>query len=67
MATNVVPYLCFDGSCEEALAFNTQDLKGQIKTMQRVPDGPKEYQRPGPGTLKDKFGIHWMFNCDKKA
>ena len=67
MVTNVVPYLCFEGNCEEALAFDTQALKGQIKTMQRVTDAPKEYRRPGSGTLKDKFGIHSMFNCDNKA
>jgi PhnB protein len=137
MVTNVIPYLYFEGNCEEALKFYSSSLKAEIKRMQRVSDGPKEYHRPGVennimhaelvigkaailasdsmghkvpagdnvsltlnyddvsemeaawknlsegakitmdlqdtfwgakfGTLKDKFGIHWMFNCDKKA
>jgi len=136
MVISYSPYLFFNGQCEEALKFYATALKGEIKSIMKVSDGPKEYQKPELmnfvmhsefvvgkvnilasdsmnhpvdsgsnnsiclnfddaveiagafkalseggtvtmelqdtfwgakfGTLKDKFGIHWMFNCEKK-
>ena len=135
MITEITPYLNFD-NCEEALNYYVKVLGGEIKSMMRVSDGPKEYQNPDNtnkimhavlavggstilasdamgqdipagknvslslnfddsehcrkawdtmkdgsivtmelqetfwapqfGMLQDKYGINWMFNCDKK-
>ena len=134
---NLVPYLIFDGKCEEAMQFYEKALGGKIEAMQKWGGSPAEQMAvnkdwilhaslvakgmkilasdrgkdaPAPSTegmiwltidfdneqeeekvfkamgeggkvtmplgdtfwgarfgmLKDKFGIGWMFNCEKK-
>src|SRR4051812_15273612 len=46
MITGLTPYLSFNDKCEEALNFYATALGGQIKSMMRGGDGPKEYQSP---------------------
>jgi len=46
MITAVTPYLSFNDKCEEALNFYAKALGGEIKSMMKVGDGPKEYHSP---------------------
>src|SRR4051812_39649466 len=46
MIVSYSPYLFFNGQCEEALKFYAQSLKGEIKSLMKVSEGPKEYQTP---------------------
>jgi uncharacterized glyoxalase superfamily protein PhnB len=46
------PYLNFDGRAREAMTFYHQCLGGNQFWGARF------------GMLVDKFGIHWMFNCE---
>lgn len=44
MATDLVPYLSFDGKCEEAFQFYAKALRGKILMMMRYGDAPPEMQ-----------------------
>jgi len=52
----LVPYLHFNGNCEEALNFYKKNLKGKILHIQRFGDSPMEV----PAALKKKV-IHCSF------
>ena len=46
MITSITPYLTFNDNCEEALRFYSDALHGEIKSMMKVGEGPKEYHNP---------------------
>jgi PhnB protein len=46
MITSITPYLTFNSTCAEALNFYVKALGAEIKNIQKVSDGPKEYHSP---------------------
>src|SRR5687768_7706838 len=46
MVKAVTPYLQYNDQCEEALNFYAKALGGEIKSMMKVKDSPKEYHSP---------------------
>jgi PhnB protein len=47
-ALHVQPSLCFDGRCEEAVAFSTQTLGAEVRMLLRFQDSPEP---PQPGMV----------------
>ena len=43
-----MPYLFFDGRCEEAIAFYKKALGAEVEMMMRFKEAPEQ---PPPGTL----------------
>lgn len=44
--TNPIPYLAFDGTCEQAMHFYERALGGRIAAMMRMGDAPGPHQVP---------------------
>ena len=77
----VKPYISFKGNCKEAIEFYKEKLGaevlfsgtyGESPMADMAPDDPdaimpmqETFWAERFGMLTDKFGINWMFNCDK--
>src|SRR5436305_4950359 len=46
MIASIAPYLYFSNNCQEAFKFYAEGLGGEISSMMKVGDGPKEYHDP---------------------
>lgn len=60
--TTINPYLTFNGKCEEATRIYNELSKDGIIKMPLE----KTFWEAYFGMFIDKFGIHWMVNCDLK-
>jgi PhnB protein len=57
-----------------SLAYSTPDVAAAEKTFEKLSEGgtvgmpmQETFWAERFGMLTDKFGINWMFNCDKPA
>jgi PhnB protein len=57
----VQSYLCFEGRCEEALAFYREKLGAEVTTLMRFKDSPEPTSADGCGTASEDKIMHSEF------
>ena len=58
---SVVPYLFFEGCCEEALEFYRKTLGAEVMFLMRF---MKTFFSPRFGMVADRFGVAWMVTAE---
>lgn len=60
---NLLPYLNFEGNCEEALNFY-KNIFDQLAAEGKIGVAfEKQFWGQWHGNIVDKYGIRWMVNC----